>query len=431
MQIGLASTSITPDRPIFMTGFAARTEPSEGAYHDLEASVVALDDGERRLCIMALDLVGVDEYLLEPIRRRAAELGVAPEAMLVNCSHTHCAPACRVVRGSCRKFDEAYLSALTETLCGLLEQAVADLQEGTLDFTVGSCTLGINRRRADPDGVNAGMLPTPDKPTDMDVPVLRVLDPDGQVRAVVFSYAAHPTTMGGQLIGTDYPGPARDMIRANLPGCLPVFLQGCGGDIKPRNLTADGRFAPGSVEIVTEIGHELARAVFAALCGRPEPLGDDLDCVSALAELPSRGTPTGQQLQELEAGGQWEQAYAEAVRETIAEQGGLAETLPVEVQVLRIGDLCLVAFGGEVSCEIGLEIKAKLAGRTVWTLGYSNLLRCYVASLGAHAEGGYEVERSFLYSLHPGPRPLGLKPESVRVLVDSATGLVGDLSARP
>ena len=428
MRIGLATTNITPDRPIFMTGFAARTEPSEGAYIDLEASAVVLDDGERRVGIMALDLVGVDEYLLEPIRRKAAELGIAPEAMLVNCSHTHCAPACRVVRGSCRKFDEDYLSALTETLCALLEQAVADLQEGALDYTVGSCTLGINRRRTNPDGSNAGMLPTPDKPIDMDVPVLRVLSPDGQVRAVLFSYAAHPTTMGGQLIGTDYPGPARDMIRSAIPGCLPIFLQGCGGDIKPRNLTADGRFAPGTVEIVTEIGHELARAVFAALCGSPEPLGDRLDCVSAVAELPSRGTPTEQQLQELEAGGQWERAYAEAARKTIAEDGGLAETLPVEVQVLRIGDLYIVGLGGEVSCEIGLEIKAKLAGQRVCTLGYSNLLRCYVASLGAHPEGGYEVERSFLYSLHPGPRPLGLKPESVQVLVDRATGLVRERS---
>ena len=63
----------------------------------------------------------------------------------------------------------------------------------------------------------------------------------------------------------------------------------------------------------------------------------------------------------------------------------------------------------------------------MWTLGYSNLLRCYIASLQAHSEGGYEVERSFLYSLYPEPRPLGLKPESVEVLVGKAVELVGSV----
>jgi neutral ceramidase len=427
MRIGLANTTMTPDRPIFMTGFASRTEPSEGAYADLEASVVVFDDGERRAGIMSLDLVGVDGFLLEPIRQKAAQLGIAPEAMLVNCSHTHCAPACRVERGSCRKFDEEYLSALKDKLFGLLEQGVDDLQEGSLDYTVGCCSLGINRRRTNHDGSSAGMLPAPAKPIDMDVPVLRVLSADGKVRALLFSYAAHPTTMGGQLIGPDYPGPARDMLREKLPDCLPIFLQGCGGDVKPRNLTADGRFAGGPVDVVVEIGHELARAVLAALCGEPEPLSGSLAAASAPAQLPSQGTPSEQQLAELEKGNQWEQAYAAAVRNTIAEKGGLAEALPVEVQVLRLGDLYLVGMGGEISCEIGLEIKARLAERKVWTLGYSNLLRCYVASLGAHSEGGYEVERSFLYSLHPEPRPLGLKPESVEALVGKAAELVGKL----
>ncbi|MFW5868761.1 MAG: hypothetical protein ACOCX2_13140, partial [Armatimonadota bacterium] len=346
MQIGIASTTITPDRPIFMTGFAARTDPSEGAYNDLEASVVVLDDGTRRLGIMALDLVGVDEFLLDPVREKAAELGIAPEGMLVNCSHTHCGPACRVVRGSCRKFDDEYLAGLKETLAGLLEEAVADLQEGSLDYTVGSCTLGINRRRLDEDGRSSGMRPTADKPIDMDVPVLRALGADGEVRAVLFSYAAHPTTMGGQLLGTDYPGPARDQIREKIPGCVPIFLQGCGGDIKPRNVTPDGRFAPGTIEIVTEIGHELARAVAAALCGTAEPLTDDIGCVSRLADLPAQGTPTEEQLAELEQGSDWERTYAEAARKAIAETGGLAEELPVEVQVLRIGTLCMVAMGG-------------------------------------------------------------------------------------
>ncbi len=428
MKVGIANATITPDGPIWMTGFAARTEPSEGAYNDLEASIVVFDDGNVRAGIMALDLVGVDEFLLDPFRQAAAELGIAPQRMLVNCSHTHCAPACRVARGSIRKFDDEWLTELQDKLRALLQEAVADLQDSKLDYTVGSCTLGLNRRRANPDGSYAGMLPAPDKPIDPDVPVLRVLTPQGEVRAVLFSYACHPTTMGGQLIGTDYPGPARDLLREAIPGCLPIFLQGCGGDVKPRAVDpVKQTFGGATVETVHEIGHELGRAVAAALCGDPEELGDQLAGTSGIADLPTRGTPTEQQLAELEAGNQWQQAYAEAARRSIAEQGGLADTLPVEVQVLKIGELYLLAIGGEVSCEIGLELKAKLPDLKLWTLGYSNLLRSYIASLGAHSEGGYEVETAFLYSTTPEPRPLGYQPESVAVLINKGIELVRSL----
>ncbi len=423
MKVGLANTVITPERSVWLAGFAARTEPSDGVYNDLEASAVVFESGDVRVGIMAVDLAGVDEFLLEPIREAAADLGIAPERMLINCSHTHCGPACRPIRGFIRMFDDDYLAGLRDKLCVLLEAAVADLQDSKLDHTVGCCTAGINRRRLPEDSTTASMLPNPEGPVDMDVPVLRVLRPDGQMRAVLFSYACHPTTMGGQKIGTDYPGAARELLREKIPGCLPIFLQGCGGDVKPRNVTAQRTFASGPLAMVYEIGHELARAVMAALCGEPRPLGERLAGISGMADLPTRGDPTEEQLVALEGGNQWEQAWAAAVRKTIAEKGKLAEYLPIEVQVLNIGGVHLLAMGGEISCEIGLELKEKLADMKVWTLGYSNLPRCYVASQAAHAEGGYEVESSFIYPLAPEPRPLGLKPESVEILVNKGIEL--------
>ena len=431
MKVGIANATVTPEQPIWMTGFTSRTAPSEGKYNDLEASVVVLESGDTRAGIMALDLVGVDEWLLEPIREAAEEVGIAPEAMLVNCSHTHCAPSCRVVRGSNRHFDYEWLGGLKEKVAELLRAAVDDLQEATVDYTVGSCTLGINRRRMDEGTKAAGMLPNPDKPMDRDVPVLRVLRPDGEVRAVIFSYACHPTTMGGQLLGTDYPGPARDVLREAIPGCLPIFLQGCGGDVKPRNVDPVKRtFLSGPLEVVYENGHELGRAVEAVLCGETEELSDELAARSEIAHLPTTGTPSEEVLAELEAASEWERDYAAAARKTIAEKGGLAETLPVEVQVLRIGDVYVVGMGGEISCEIGLELKERLAELKVYTLGYSNLLRSYVAARSAHDEGGYEVERAFIYSLEPEPRPLGYTRESVGVLVDKGIELARSLQGR-
>ncbi|MHB8993635.1 MAG: hypothetical protein ACYC63_00125 [Armatimonadota bacterium] len=427
MKAGMAVTTITPERPTWMTGFASRTAPSEGAYNDLEAAAIVFESGNTRVGILSLDLVGVDEYLLEAIRTSASELGIPPSQMLVNCSHTHCAPACRRVRGSCRKFDYEYLEGLKAKLAELLAQAAADLRVARMDYTVGSCTLGINRRRRNADGSYESMLPDPAKPTDTDVPVLRVLSPEGDTRAVLFSYACHPTTMGGQLLGTDFPGPARDVLREKIPGCVPIFLQGCGGDVKPRNLSGQRTFASGPVEMVYEIGHELGRAVLAALCGEPTALGEELAAVSEILPLPARAEATEDELATLEQGDDWQKKYAAAVRAIKAEGRSLASELPMEVQALRLGDLTIVGMGGEVSCEIGLDIKRQLSGQKIWTLGYSNLLRCYVASYDAHAEGGYEPERSFLYSLVPEPRPLGLKPESATVLAAAGVRLAAQV----
>ena len=43
-KAGIASTVITPDKPMWMSGFAARTKPSEGKIHDLHAKVLAIED---------------------------------------------------------------------------------------------------------------------------------------------------------------------------------------------------------------------------------------------------------------------------------------------------------------------------------------------------------------------------------------------------
>jgi len=425
MQVGIASTMITPERPVWLSGFGGREHPSEGKYNDLEAFAVVFDNGETRVGILALDALSLTEYFIDRIREVGAELEIAPERMLINCSHTHCGPSFGVVKGAW-ELDKEYLAETREKLCGLLREAVDDLEESKLDYTVGVCTMGINRRRKDAEGKCAGMVPGPAEPMDMDVPVLRVLTPEGDMRAVVFSYACHPTTMGGYLIGTDYPGPARELLREAIPGCTPIFLQGCGGDVKPRSVDpVTKRFGGATVETVYEIGHELARAVEAALCGEPEELGQELDGASIIAQLPMIGDPTEEQLAHYEAGNEYGRGWAAWVRKTLAEKGKLTDYAPMEVQALRIGDVYLLGMSGEICVGVGLELKEKLPEVKLWTLGYSNLICTYFASRGEHAAGGYEVTSSFIYYTLPDePLPLGFQPEAVDVVVDSGIELV-------
>src|SRR5204862_543077 len=66
------------------------------------------------------------------------------------------------------------------------------------------------------------------------VPVLRVEDEQGKLRAVLFGCACHNTTLGpnNYAICGDYAGFAQAAIEER-EGCVAMFMIGCGGDANP------------------------------------------------------------------------------------------------------------------------------------------------------------------------------------------------------
>lgn len=390
LRVGLATVDITPEGPVYMAGYGARTEPSEGTYAPIFASCAVFDNSVTRVAIMALDVCKIGIPQMEQIRAAAEQVGIPPQHVMINASHTHCGPT--IIGNS----NPEYLPIFEEKVCGLLASAVADLREAALDYTVGSCLMGINRRQLDAEGRYAGMRPEPRKPIDPDVPVLRVLTPEGDVRAVIFGYSCHPTTMGGQEIGPDYPGPAREWIAAAYPGALPIFLQGCGADVKPRSCTPDGRFGYVLLEpkqMVAELGHELGRAVLAALAVPPEPVPADggpviLGGITRLVAVPDRTEPESKSHEIYN--GAW-----------------------------RIGDLYFFGSQCELGSQIGLNIKRELSALRVWPCGYTHWGGGYIIDAAQYPEGGYEVTSS------------ACAPETEGILVGNAVRFISELQRSP
>src|SRR5438105_2255943 len=68
-QAGTARVAITPGQPMWMSGYSARTRPSEGAVHDLWAKALAIQDpAGHRAVLITLDVVGVGRELSSRIR---------------------------------------------------------------------------------------------------------------------------------------------------------------------------------------------------------------------------------------------------------------------------------------------------------------------------------------------------------------------------
>src|SRR5215831_8132793 len=93
-KAGVASVIITPDQPMWMAGYASRTNISQGKATDLYAKALALDDTRgARLVIVTLDLISVPRALRKGVEGAVAqEHGLPREGLLMNCSHTHSGP---------------------------------------------------------------------------------------------------------------------------------------------------------------------------------------------------------------------------------------------------------------------------------------------------------------------------------------------------
>jgi neutral ceramidase len=351
-KAGVASATITPRQPMWMAGYAARNKPSEGTAQDLFAKALALEDEEgNRAVIVTMDLIGVLTTLRENVEKAVeAQYKLPPAALLLCASHTHCGPEYRPREGREEEARE-YQRFLEETLVRLVGQAIEGLAPAELASSRARAGFAMNRRRLTERGYR--ILPNPDGPVDHDVPVLIVRDLEGGLRAVLFGYACHNTTLGFYEFCGDYAGYAQEYFEADHPGATAMFVAGCGADQNPyprNNLTR-----------AQQHGRTLATAVEAALDANPRPVRGRLRC-----------------------------ALENVVLDRTGERAG---PFPYPVQVFRFGEsVTLVALASEVVVDYSLRLKREIAGDSmVWVAAYANGYFGYIPSRRVLDEGGYEA----------------------------------------
>ena len=400
-KAGVARVVITPEGSMWMAGYAGRDKPSEGKIHDLNAKALAVEDAEgNRLVIVTLDLIGVPRVMREWLEKEVGrQYKLPPEALLINASHTHCGPELRgnktYVPADRFKQCIEYREALQKKLLDLVDRALGDLKPASLGYTHARAGFAMNRRTPTEKGVRNH--PYPDGPVDHDVPVLEVKDPDGKLRAVLFGYACHSTTLGFYQFCGDYSGFATRYLEEAHPGMTALFMAGCGGDQNP--------YPRGKLELCQQHGRALANGVEAAFQTYERPLAGPLRMALDDAVLEFAAPPGREQLEkEAKSKNKYERRHAEILLAELKAKGKIHTTYPCPLQVVRFGkDLTLIALGGETVIDYSLRLKSELAPRAVWVAGYSNDVFGYLPSLRVLNEGGYEGGGATRYGSHPGP----------------------------
>ncbi len=395
-QVGVSTVDITPSVGIYLAGFAARQEPSTEVYHPLKATAVAIDDGLTPLLIVGAEILGFYERTEEVRSRINAVTGIDPVHIILNGSHTHCGPCIREMdRERHGELDDDYLEDLFENVARCAKIAWEDRSPARLRFGTGSCDIARSRRKPDGKG-GVAWVPSLEAPHDHDVPVIAVESPEGELRCVIFSYACHPTSRSGTLIGGDYVCFAYDHIEAVYPDVETCFLQGCAGDQKTKPVDPMSNvFVPREVDEIRDIGVELGESVARVLASQDlQPISGPISIAQTILSIETEPIDMDLVKASLDAGSDYVRAWARHLFESVENNIPVVTSFPFEIQTVRFGDaLAIVGLAAEMNVEHGLRLKRELGPYfdNLLVAAYTNDIVGYIPVKRQIPEGGYEV----------------------------------------
>ena len=410
---GVAEFDITPPPGVDLIGYGNRPGPANHVLDPLAVRALALTpEGGSPVVLTGADLLGLGPESIRRIRAALADV-VPPERLLLNHSHTHAGPTTVTLRAM-GQADEAYVHMVERWTAGAVRLALRNARPARLAFGTAESSIGLNRRE-----LRAGRIILGENPSgryDPTVSVLRIVDAaTGRPLACWFSHATHPVVMGPANTGisAEWPGAAVAALRATL-GCPAVFAQGCCGDINP--------VRRGEHAVARSVGNELAGS---ALIAWERALPLDLSARGSQAVLETVALPLHRPT---EAEARTALAQAEEnlaafhaargdeplseeqsrrmvvpslvgwARRYLAAAGGEGpDTVGMDVQALRLGDLQIVATAAEAFVAYSDAIRERSRTEHSVALGYSNGCFGYLPTADAFPNRGYEVDTAFKY----------------------------------
>jgi hypothetical protein len=393
MKVGIGTRNITPEiGETTLSGWGSRgSKLTEGKYDDLKVKSMAFSSQDRRGLIVTLDLLGLNRDLDDKVRERlVSRFKLSPEDILITSSHTHSGPPSGYIDTPILSWkpEGNYSEFLTDAVEESCVEAFGDLETCELYMGTGSCNISINRRKI-VDG-NTYMLPNEEGTRDSEVIAVKVQRKDGSVKAVLFHYACHPTTVYSYNVTADYPGEAKKVIERDMGGDVTaIFLQGCCGNVRPRLIEGE-KFRSGTIEDSRRFGEELGGEVIRICESNPVKLVPRLFTAWKEIGLTFAGRPSQEELKrKSESGNDRERKWAQV----ILSYGDKVPTAnPFRIHRFDLAEeLSLIGLEGEVCVEYQLAIK-KLSEKILnLAVGYSNGCIGYIPTAQIIGEGGYEA----------------------------------------
>jgi hypothetical protein len=402
-KIGIASIDITPQHPVWLTGYGNRDHRSEGVYQSLTAGAISIVGNTDEVLILTADLIGYDLAYSAAAKSRIAEsTGLLPRQIVLTATHTHCAPFFYPMAMP-GEVENEYAEFLLNQFVQVAVSAKNQQTEGTVAFSRGRSEFGVSRRLPDGKG-GVQFAPNPAGAMDRDLDTLWFSNARGELIGSLIIFGCHPTSRGGYMIGGDYPG---FLCRAlsDQTGAPAFFATGCAGNIRPWFKGENNGFNTPSLEELEAASRRMAEEVMQSRQDATLVNAEELCVTSEFHHLPYADQPDDDTFRDKAENhtNPFIKHWASEMLK-LSEAGGLPSSCPQEIQVVQFNEETRAIFlGGEVLTEIGLHIKNALQPATTITVAYSNGLIAYVPSKETYDLGGYEVDGSHFYFLKPAP----------------------------
>ncbi len=388
LSAGTARVDLTP--PLSMNaplgGYGARmNRPAEGVHDRIFAKAVVLSDGERRFALVTCDLLGLAPPVKPEILNRLGD-GWKAEQILILPSHSHAAIEMNAINPS-NTFgipqigihDPELYDFTVNHFVDVIRRAAEKLQPVTIGTTSRDIPGWNRNRRAD------------STLTDNEITITRIDKLDGKPLAVLVNFTAHPTMMSEKemMFSAGWPGALQRTLEASIgEGVTAMYYNGAQGD-----QTTIGRPAGGDSnwERSTQYGLELG--LLAAGDWRTIETQRDVafDFHLQHIDLPE----TSWHPDFMSTGGA-EYGLTEEILTELLPKMQPAQTTS---GTLRLGDLLIIGIPGEMSAELGINLKSQakeITGAAHPVIGgLANEWISYILTAPAYRTGKYEASVSF------------------------------------
>jgi len=440
LHVGAAHCEITPRAGAHLLGSGiGEVRRAQVVIDPLYAKAVVFAAGGRKLCLVSLDVTLHAEEWTRHIRDAVADLGFAPEAVMVHAVQTHSAPCMGDIF-----FDPDY-PGFTGELAYLrggepeyaayaAAQAIAAIRQADaatrpVQLGVGTTVredLAFNRRAVTRDGKvempwfyaaqQAPLGPTRyryyEGPIDPEVGVLCARDDQMAFPAMLLHFTCHPVNVFAtrhDAVSADWPGAwGAAMQQRYGDGCRPLVVNGCCGNINPwPGFTPD--FRPDHWRMGCELAAS-AQAVIERMAFREV---DTLDWQVKRIPLPLKAADPERLAfaQEMLAkhpeprwteGGYLDSEWFRATSIMSVEYHRKRHPyLRYEIQVFRIGDVALVGWPGEPFVEGQLALKIASPAAETFVAHCTTQYVGYIPVSHAFPRGGHEVGLCYWAKLAP------------------------------
>jgi hypothetical protein len=405
---------------------AALNDRAAGVHRPLQTSaamIAPIDGAGDPLVLVTIDQcvfeIRDERALRAAIRDRA---GIPESNLLLAPSHSHATANINshLAHLPGGELAQPFLDFLAQQIGDAIEQACNELAPAWITWGTGKCTLATNRDYWDEREGHYVCGYNPDAPADDMLLVGRVTGDDGSIRAILFNYACHPTTLAwdNDQFSPDYVGAAREVV-TSIYGAPALFLQGALGDLGPREGFV------GDPTVADRNGRQLGYAVASAVEALPPPAtafvyqgmrrsGADLGvwaheplpptAPADAARLSAATVTVPLELKPLQTRAELQQALdtctdrveQERLRRKIGirEVMGDGATYDLTLWFWRLGDALLIAVPEEPYSILQTTLRARFPETPVLVLGVTNGGLGYLPPRERYSDNLYQVWQS-------------------------------------